>query len=142
MSLNANQVARSGGWQKRSFVRAVLVAGGALYVSTGLLMLLLPEWFYQNIGTFPPFNRHYTGDLGSFNLPLGLALLWAVRNPARHCLLIGCAALASLIHALNHTYDDIQMGLSLSEWLVSQTFILLVFALTMVLAWWWAQASE
>lgn len=126
---------------KTAFIRAAVVAFGILYVLTGLAMLFAPEWFYQNIGNFPPFNRHYVGDLGSFNLPLGLALLWAARDPLQHRLLIGYAAIASLIHALNHAYDDILAQLTLTQWLTSQTVLLLLPALLLVVAWWQLSAT-
>lgn len=121
---------------RAAFVRAVLVAGGLNYALTGLALLFASEWFYQNIGYFPPFNRHYAGDLGGFTLPIGVALLWAARKPEQHRLMIGYAAFASLIHALNHGYDDLQAGLSVTGWLTSQTAVLLVFAAMLVAAWW------
>ena len=87
--------------------QAVLLVAGLSYVGTGIALLLAPRWFFENVGNFPPFNRHYAGDLGTFLLPLGLALLVAARNPSRHLLLIGMAAGASLLHAFNHLYDAV-----------------------------------
>ena len=83
---------------------------GVIYVLTGLALLFLPQWFFQNIGPFPPYNRHYEGDVGSFLLALGIGLVIAARDPARHRLLIAVAALGSLIHVFNHLYDDVQLG--------------------------------
>ena len=116
---------------RRSFVLAALVAGGLLYTLTGAALLFLPQWFFDNIGTFPPFNRHYTGDLGAFNLPLGIALLLAARRPANHRGLIGFAAAASLIHVLNHFYDDLAGRTVVMS---SQTLQLLIFAVVLILA--------
>lgn len=92
---------------KSNFVRAALVAGGLLYLLSGLALLIAPDWFYTNIGDYPPFNRHYAGDLGAFLLPLGMVLLWASRHPAQHRGLIAFAAAGSLLHGLNHIYDDL-----------------------------------
>ena len=83
---------------------------GVIYVLTGLALLFLPQWFFQNIGPFPPYNRHYEGDVGSFLLALGIGLVIAARDPARYRLLIFIAALGSLIHVFNHLYDDVQSG--------------------------------
>jgi hypothetical protein len=85
--------------------RVLLLIVGASYVLTALAMLLAPQWFFDTIGTFPPYNRHYTGDLGALTLPIGIALLWATRDPAaaRGAVLIG--VLASALHLLNHVYD-------------------------------------
>jgi hypothetical protein len=78
--------------KREAFVRAVLVAGGVFYLLSGLGLLFIPEWFFQNIGNYPPFNRHYAGDVGVFLLPLGIALVWAAREPAQHRTLIAFAA--------------------------------------------------
>lgn len=126
---------------KLGFVRAVCIAAGLLYVVTGGVMLLAPEWFFQNVGNFPPFNRHYIGDLGSFNLPLGIALLWAARNPSQHRLVIALGALASLIHALNHAYDDVIAQTPLAGWF-SQTLPLLITALFIAAAYWMIQRAS
>lgn len=115
---------------RMGFVRAVVVAGGLLYLLTGIAQLAAPQWFFDNIGTFVPFNRHYVGDLGTFSLALGLAMLWAARDPVQHRLLIGMAAAASLFHAFNHVYDN----LNAADWM--QTIQLLLVAIVLVAAWW------
>jgi hypothetical protein len=119
---------------KAAFVRAAVFAVGILNIVTGATMLLAPEWFFANIGTYPPYNRHYLGDLGVVTLPLGLALVWAARHPAQNRLLIGFAALAALAHALNHAYDDFVVA---APDTVRQTLPLLVVAVVMLVAWWW-----
>lgn len=116
-----------------SWIQVVVALGGILYTLTGLVLLLAPVWFFENIGNFPPFNRHFLGDLGSFLLPLGVALLWAARQPVAHPLTIGLAAAASLLHALNHAYDDWAAGLPLAHWF-GETIPLLVFALLLLMA--------
>jgi uncharacterized membrane protein len=84
----------------------IVALSGAGYTLTGLSQLFAPRWFFENIGNFPPFNRHYVGDLGAFILAMGLGLLVAARNPAQHRSLIGVVALGSVLHLLNHLYDD------------------------------------
>lgn len=117
----------------------VLVAlAGLIHVVTGLALLLAPLWFYQNIGTFPPFNRHYAGDLGAFELGLGLALLPAARRPGRHWLLLAAVAGANLLHALNHAYDALLIGAPLGYWASDLGPLLLtsaVLALVALAAW-------
>src|SRR5262245_37121313 len=102
---------------REGFVRAALVAGGIFYLLSGAGLLFAPEWFFQNVGNYPPFNRHYAGDVGTFLLPLGAVLLWAARNPAQHRSLIGYAVAGSLLHALNHLYDDLAGRLPPGGWL-------------------------
>lgn len=95
---------------------ALVALAGLIHLATGLALLLAPAWFYQNIGTFPPFNRHYAGDLGAFELGLGLALLPAARHPGRHWLLLAAVAAANLLHALNHAYDALLLDAPLAYW--------------------------
>jgi hypothetical protein len=126
---------------KTGFVRAALVAGGFFYLLSGLGLLFAPEWFFENVGNYPPFNRHYSGDLGAFLLPLGVALLWAARSPAQHRGLIAFAVAGSLLHAGNHLYDDLAGRLPPGGWLLSSvgTFI---FAAVLAAAYFVIQPSE
>jgi hypothetical protein len=106
----------------QAFVFAIVATMGISFTLTGLALLFAPQFFFDNIGTFPPFNRHYMGDLGTYSLPLGLALLWAARNPIQHRLLILAAVGINLMHAGNHAYDDLLVGTLPSL----QTIILMV----------------
>ena len=91
--------------QKR-WIQFALALNGTVNLVAGAALLLAPVWFFNTIGSFPPFNQHYAGDAGAFLLPLGLGLLLALRDPRRHRLLIGMGALAGLLHIGNHLYDD------------------------------------
>jgi hypothetical protein len=115
------------------FAQLIVGVAGALNLLIGIAMLVAPVWFYDTIGTFPPYNRHFLGDLGSFLLPLGAGLLVAARDPARHALLIGVVALGSLLHSLNHTYDALISQAPLAFWL-SDTLPLLLLGVLMLLA--------
>ena len=118
-----------------AFVHAALVAGGVFYALAGAALLFAPEWFYQAAATFPPFNRHFAGDLGTFNLPLGLLLIWAARTPAQHRSLLLLAVMVSWLHALNHLYDDFITRAGLVSPLFSSVS-LLIFALVLTIAYW------
>lgn len=91
---------------RQRFQQTLVAVSGALYVFTGAALLLASEWFFENIGHFPPFNRHFMADIGAFILPLGLGLLLAARAPRSQRLFIGVVALGSFIHLGNHLYDD------------------------------------
>ena len=108
-------------------IQITLAISGLFYMLTGLGLLFLPTWFFTYIGDFPPYNRHYMGDAGAFILPLGIGLLVAVRQPKTHRGIILIAAVASLIHALNHAYDDWLVDSPLSHWF-AETIPLLLFA--------------
>lgn len=83
----------------------LLILSGSVYGLAALTMLAAPEWFFNNIGNHPPYNRHYVGDLGAFQLGLAAGLIVAAWNPARSRVLIGAAVIAGIVHALNHGYD-------------------------------------
>jgi hypothetical protein len=110
------------------WIQWVVAIAGIFYTFVGVTQLVAPAWFFTNVGPYPPFNRHYMGDLGSFTLPMGIALLIAARHPFQHRLFIGFVAAGSLIHSLNHLYDDL-VGAAPDPF---GTAVLLIFGLVMV----------
>lgn len=117
-----------------TFTQIVLAIGGAVNLMAGALLLIAPAWFFETIGNFPPFNRHYMGDVGSFLLPIGIGQLIAVRDPLRHKGMIGVVAAGSLLHTANHLYDDFVAGQAATHFL-SETLPLIVLAILLVAAW-------
>ena len=109
-----------------TYVRVTCLAAGALNAAAAVALLVAPEWFFSNVGTFPPFNRHYAGDAGAFLLPSALALVWAARDPLRHRELIAVGAGFSVIHAGVHWRDS---GLA------PQTLLLVLLAILLVASW-------
>ena len=112
---------------KLNGIQITLGVSGLFYTLVGLALLFLPTWFFTYIGDFPPFNRHYMGDAGAFILPLGIGLLLAMRQPVAHRSIVLVTAAASLIHALNHAYDDWLVRSPFLHWF-SETIPLLIFA--------------
>jgi hypothetical protein len=121
---------------REAFVRAVLVGGGLFYLISAVLLLFGPVWFFDNIGTYPPYNRHYEGDTGSFTLVLGLVLCWAVREPARYRAMIAAVGIGSLVHAMNHVVDDFVLNATARS--MTNNIFLFLFAIALLLAAWWA----
>lgn len=119
------------------FAQAVVLLNGLTYLAVGAALLLAPEWFFANIGDFPPFNRHYAGDLGSFQLALGAVLLYAARNPAAYAGVVAVAALGGTMHALNHAVDAAR---GLGGW--DQTLALAVLAALTLAALWQVVAAQ
>lgn len=89
----------------RMAIRLLLLLIGVNHLLVTLLTFAAPHWFFTNIGYFPPFNHHFLADIGAFSAPLGVGLLVAARDPERHRLLIGLAALGNLLHSLSHLRD-------------------------------------
>ncbi len=119
--------------KQQTFVRVVLVAGGIFYTLTGVALFFAPQWFYDHIGTYPPFNHHYEGDLGAILMPMGIAMVIAARDPARHRLLFGVIVAGSIIHAVNHLLDELVRSPSTSQ-LLTGSIPLTIFAAILVAA--------
>ena len=123
-----------------TWVRVVIGVVGVGYLLTGLALILAPQWFFDNIGPFAPFNRHYEGDLGTFYLPVGIGLLAATRAPAQHRLFLAVVAGASLLHAGNHFYD-VLTGTTPAARVLQDMGPLVVFGLLLLIAWWGARQA-
>lgn len=87
------------------FVTVVLVAFGVYSTLLGLFMLVAPGMFFDTLGAFGPRNNHYIFDNASFELPLGLLLLAAVRWPTWRVAALAFATLHWALHALSHIVD-------------------------------------
>jgi hypothetical protein len=74
-------------------------------VLLGLFMLLAPGEFFVTLGAFGPRNDHYIFDNASFELPLGLLLLAAVRWRSWRVPALSFATAHWALHALSHFVD-------------------------------------
>jgi hypothetical protein len=85
----------------------VVTAFGAFTLVLGLWALIAPVSFFDNIGHFEPYNRHFLHDVGAFQIGLGAAALFAVawRDDAILAVLGGAAAGATA-HEIAHISDD------------------------------------
>ncbi len=115
------------------FAQVATFVVGVFYLLVTLTMLARPRWFFENVGHFPPFNRHYMGDTAAFLLPLAVGLLIAARDPVRYRLIIGIGAAASVIHTLNHAYDALFEQVTHAHWLLDFTPLVLL-AIALILA--------
>jgi predicted anti-sigma-YlaC factor YlaD len=118
-----------------SFNQIVVGVAGLGYLLIGVTQLFAPQWFFDNIGNFPPFNRHYVGDLGAFTAAIGVGLLFAMRTPQAHRSLIAVVAFGSLLHLLNHLYDDAISGHWSLAHVLSETLPLLALAVLLLAVW-------
>jgi len=126
---------------EQTWVRAIVLISGIFYTLVGIALLFAPTWFFENIGTFPPFNRHYMGDLGSFTLPMGIGLIFASTNPAGHLSIIYVALVGSLIHTINHIYEAIIDHEPLFHW-VKDPGSLIPLAVALIWAVWMIRKNE
>ncbi|HEY2476963.1 MAG TPA: hypothetical protein VGI19_19440 [Candidatus Cybelea sp.] len=89
-------------------ITVTLVLAGIYYAAVGILLWAVPGFFYAHVGRIGAYNAHYERDLGSFVLPLGIALIAAAPAPAKHRLLLAAAGVASLLHAFSHLAEGVR----------------------------------
>ena len=117
-------------------VEVVLVVSGGYSVFLGLFMLVAPGEFWATLGAFGPRNDHYIFDNASFELPLGLLLLAALRWRSWRVPALAFATAHWALHALSHLIDTNHADGRLVGWLefAGLTFGTVVLALALALA--------
>jgi hypothetical protein len=85
----------------------VVAAFGAFTLVFGFWAIIAPVSFFDNIGHFEPYNRHFLHDVGAFQIGLGAVALFAVawRDDAILAVLGGAAAGATA-HEIAHIADS------------------------------------
>ena len=63
--------------------RILFGALAAYHLALGLLMVVAPKVFFEQIGPFGVRNDHYIRDVATFYLAFGAGLALAVRRPRR-----------------------------------------------------------
>ncbi|ALI29527.1 hypothetical protein XA26_57410 [Mycolicibacterium fortuitum] len=89
----------------RSYPAVVLAVFGVYSVALGLFMLLAPGTFFDTLGAFGTRNDHYILDNASFELPLGLMMLAALKWPRWRVPALAFATGHWALHSLSHLID-------------------------------------
>jgi hypothetical protein len=89
---------------ERALRWALLVPAVVLLV-TGLMALIVPDTFFDQIGKYGVENSHYVGDVGAFQTAAGVGVLIAIYRPAWRAPLLWFGAVWFGLHALNHLFD-------------------------------------
>src|SRR3954453_5202113 len=98
-------------------MQATLAVSGAWLVVTGLLALVAPDTFFDQIGHYGRENSHYVGDVGAFQLAAGLGLWMAVRYRSFRIPMLVVGAFWFGLHALNHAFDTAEARSEARGWL-------------------------
>jgi hypothetical protein len=85
--------------------RIALVAGVVVFAVPGAWALLDPRSFYDEIASFPPYNRHLLHDLGAFQLGLGVAMALTLAGWSGRRVALWSAAAALALHTVSHWLD-------------------------------------
>jgi len=87
------------------FARVVAVAGGLFLVVLGIWALIDPRSFYEQLATFPPYNRHFMHDVGAFQVGLGVTLLIALVWADALGVALAGVGVGAALHAVSHWVD-------------------------------------
>lgn len=92
--------------KRRRDVMALLILNFAvLHLALGAWQLISPGSFFDVLGPFGTSNEHYTRDVGTFTLALGVAFAIAWRRPEWRIGVVGYALFQYAFHAVNHLVD-------------------------------------
>jgi len=86
-------------------LRAVLIVVAAYHVALGLLAMVAPGTFFDEIGRYGVENSHYVGDVGAFTLAFGILVGIAAWRPAWRAPILWLGAAWYALHAVNHAFD-------------------------------------
>lgn len=92
------------------FARGVAVLGVGFWLMTGIWAFFAPRSFFENLGTFEPYNEHFIHDLGAFSLGLGVVLILGLMRLPGLAAALGGAAVAALFHEIAHIIDSDKGG--------------------------------
>jgi hypothetical protein len=112
-------------------MRALLTVFAAIQLLTGALLWLTPGFFHEEIGPYGVRNDHYLGDLATWYLALGAALLMAVGRSGWRVPVLAVAFLQYALHSVNHLID---VGEADPGWLGPANLVSIVLA-TLLLGW-------
>jgi hypothetical protein len=106
---------------------------GIYSVLLGLFMLAAPGTFFDTVGAFGIRNDHYIFDNASFELPLGLLMLGALRRPGWRVPTLAFATAHWALHALSHLLDPHHAAGDLVGWLEAAGLVFTTALLAMAL---------
>lgn len=118
---------------RSKLVQAAWALAVAFFGIGGLWAFVDPAGFYDTLATFPPFNKHFLRDIGSFQLGIAATLLAVLRWRSGTVVALVGASVASVVHALSHLIDRDEGGRG-SDHILLWALALLLVAATVVQA--------
>jgi hypothetical protein len=91
--------------RRRDLVSLLILNYAVVHLGLGAWQLISPGSFFDTIGPFGSSNPHYTRDVGTFTLALGVAFAIAYVRPAWRVGVVGYALFQYAFHAINHLAD-------------------------------------
>jgi hypothetical protein len=116
---------------RRDLVSLLILNYAVVHVGLGGWQLISPGTFFTALGPFGESNAHYTRDVGTFTLALGVAFAVAYRWPAWRPGVVGYALFQYVFHTINHLAD---IGDAHPKWVGPSDFAALLLTAA-VLGW-------
>ena len=118
-------------------LRTILLVIAIYHLALGAFMFFAPGAFYDSLGKFPPQNDHYTKDVATFYIALGVVFYASVRLRSWRTPLLALTALEYALHALNHLIDVNDAASDFTGWFdfFSLAFLALLFGGLASFAW-------
>jgi len=98
-------------------MQAVLGVTAAYLIVTGVMALIAPDTFFDEIGRYGVENSHYVGDVGAFTLASGIAVAICIGRPSWRVPILWTGAFWFGLHALNHAFDTGEARSDARGWL-------------------------
>jgi hypothetical protein len=86
-------------------IRLALLPAAAYLLVTGLLAMVVPDTFFDEIGKYGVENSHYVGDVGAFQIAAGVGVAIAIVQPSWRPPILWVGFVWFELHALNHLFD-------------------------------------
>ncbi len=86
-------------------LKPLLAIIGAYQLVLGVLMVVAPGTFFEEIGPYGVQNDHYIRDAATFTVAVGLVLLIAAWRPRWRVAAIAGALFQYVLHSINHLVD-------------------------------------
>ncbi|MGH2784683.1 MAG: hypothetical protein ACRDJ1_05445 [Actinomycetota bacterium] len=99
--------------------RAVALLAGLFFLGLGVWAFFDPRSFYEQLATFPPYNRHLFHDAGAFQIGIGATLLLALTWKDGLSIALGGASVLAVMHAISHFIDKDLGGKDTDPWFLS-----------------------
>lgn len=115
----------------RDVVGLGALAFGVYHLALGLFMLVAPGTFFEELGPFGTRNDHYIGDVATFEIAFGSALVAAQRMRSWRVPVLALVTLQFALHSINHLIDA---GEADPEWIGWLDFAVLTLG-TAALGW-------
>ncbi len=98
----------------------VIVVIGVVGLVNGIWMLVDPSRWYTDLPAgvpdYGPLNIHFVRDIGCAFVTVGVALLWAWRQPAFRLPLVATATIFYVAHAILHVHDSARGIVASDHW--------------------------